>query len=164
MQPSSYADIIRRLRELGPFIADNAAIEALSVTLGALSAALPKGERETLGHALPSEIAQILRGSAACAQESPANAFQRLLSGEHTAIVCRTLSEVLTPTARTRLVHALPGLSELLELPVYVPFLSQTDDPSAPARHTASCGLIEEREARALGTAQPGRRRPLSGP
>ena len=68
MQPSSYSDIVRRLRELGALADDEQAAAALTPTLEALGNLLTKQEREALAHALPSDLAQILR---CCAQEAP---------------------------------------------------------------------------------------------
>jgi len=61
MQPSSFSDIIQRLRELGAFADDEHATAALALALGALGSLLTNQEREALADALPSDLAQILR-------------------------------------------------------------------------------------------------------
>jgi uncharacterized protein (DUF2267 family) len=130
MQPSSYSDIIGRLRELGPFADDAHASAALAASLALLGAVLTDDERDALTAALPSELAEDLRQSPAWAlplvhaDQSFALAAEQALALnqaiEHSIIVCRALGEILTPTARARLAHAVPALGHILAPPAYL--------------------------------------------
>ena len=157
MEPSSYSDIIRRLRELGSFPDDAAAVDALSASIRALGAVLTKSEQEALAGALPAELAQILRFSQPWSTTSrpdffrTAAAYHRVpipLAIEHTAIVCRALGEILTPTARKRLVRAVPVLARLIKTAEDPQ--GRAEDPHGETALSKICGLTQEREARTL--------------
>ncbi|HEY5372633.1 MAG TPA: DUF2267 domain-containing protein [Polyangiaceae bacterium] len=171
MQPSSYSDIIRRLRELGPFADDAQASAALAASLALLGAVLTGDERDALTGALPSELAEDLRQSPAWAlplvhtdQSFALGAEQAVALNQaiqHSIIVCRALGEILTPTARARLAQAVPALASTLEPPTYIARSPSANGSLGEDRQPRSCGLQEEREARALAT-RPGWRRLLS--
>jgi uncharacterized protein (DUF2267 family) len=158
MEPSSYSDIVRRLRDLGSFADEASAGRALSGSLLALGAALSKVEQEALAGALPAELAQTLRLARPWAGASRADFFRTAvaqhcvptaLAIEHTALVCRVLGEVLTPTARKRLARALPAVARLL-VPAAPESLGTTQDPHGETKLSKSCGLTQERESRTL--------------
>jgi hypothetical protein len=68
MQPSSYSDVIRRIRELEPFTDHGHAAAALSETLVALAGLLGLETRRALAVALPTSLAQELRFDAQTAR------------------------------------------------------------------------------------------------
>jgi uncharacterized protein (DUF2267 family) len=124
MEPSSDSDVLRRLRELGPFGEDAEVMRALRATLEALGGLLTPDEREFLAGALPPHSAQILRGSTSTPQGNLHDFLHRVavregvrlgLAVEHAEIVCRALGETLSPTSLARLRHALPDLAPLFE-------------------------------------------------
>ena len=167
MQPSSYSEIIGRLRELGPFPDEVAAIAGVTPTLVVLGAVLTSEQREALASELPSELAQILRRSPPWAQAARPDFFrtlahQELATGqavENTALVCRVLGETLTDSARAGLGRALPALRRLLEPAVY-----PATDSRRASTQTSVCGPSQERDTRTSAStpARPGWRRLLS--
>ena len=137
MQPSSYPDIVRRIRELAPFLDDTSAKAALSAFVGALGAMLTRAEQATLAEALPAEVAQILRREEPWAQKDTPNVFRMVAARrnvpvsqaiEQTIVVCRVLGEVLAPSARARLIRCLPALGRLVQ---------PAEDFAAPPAHGA---------------------------
>jgi len=170
MEPSSYSDVIRRLRELGSFPDDETAIDALSASIRALGAVLSQAEQEALAGALPVELAQILQLPQPWSSSSRPDFFRTAaachcvptpLAIEHTAIVCRALGEILTPTARKRLAKAVPALARLVrstEEPQ-----QRAGDPHGETKLSKSCGLTQEREARTLANIHARSARPSSG-
>jgi len=171
MQPSSYSDIIRRLRELGSFADDAQGSAALAASLALLGAVLTGDERDALTAALPSELAEDLRQSPAWAlplvhtDQSFALAAEQAVALnqaiQYSIIVCRALGEILTPTARVRLAQAVPALGHILAPPAYMAHSSSGHGSGGEDGQPRGCGLQEEREARALAT-RPGWRRLLS--
>jgi uncharacterized protein (DUF2267 family) len=124
MEPSSDSDVLRRLRELGPFAEDAEALRALRATLETLASHLTPTEREFLADALPPHSAQIVREASSAAQGSLNDFFRRVaahegvrlgLAVEHAEIVCRALGQTLTHAVLARLGHALPDLAPLFE-------------------------------------------------
>jgi len=171
MEPSSYSDIVRRLRDLGSFPDDASAGAALSASLLALGAVLPKVEQDALACALPAELAQTLRVPRPWAASARADFFRTAaaqhcvpaaLAIEHTALVCRVLSEVLTPTARKRLARAVPALARVLTT-TSPDSLGNSSDPHAETKLSKSCGLTQERQSRALSQLRSAPQRPSSG-
>jgi uncharacterized protein (DUF2267 family) len=174
MQPSSYSDIIRRLRELGLFGDDRAAADALRATLEALGGVLRREEREALCRALPPELTTFVHEATVVEHGSAREVFLgvALHAGvrlgravEYAEAVCRVLGETMTPTARARILHALPEIGELLQPPEEVlrqdGQLLDADGPRAEqdserfalhseTKHSTACGLAAEREARIL--------------
>jgi len=124
MEPSSDSDVLRRLRELGPFSDDAEALRALRATLETLGGLLTRAEREFFADALPPHSAQIVRGAQATAQGNLHDFLRRVaaregvrlsLAVEHAEIVCSALGETLTRSALARFRHALPELAPLFE-------------------------------------------------
>jgi uncharacterized protein (DUF2267 family) len=182
MQPSSYSDTVRRLREIGSFADDAAAAEVLHATLRALGGVLGSGERESLCRALPPELASSVQepspGGPGRAREFfldvSLHAGVRIgLAIQYASMVCRVLGEIMTPSARARLAHALPEIGELLqppEEPAKVPNSERSARRAEAAlepelnpetKRSAACGLEEERVARRLARAR--RRRAAGG-
>lgn len=171
MEPSSYSDIVRRLRDLGSFQDDASADAALSASLLALGAVLPNVEQEALASALPAELAQTLRRARPWLAASRPDFFRTAvaqhcvplaLAVEHTALVCRVLGEVLIPSARKRLARAVPALARLLA-PACPQFRESSGDPHAETKLSKSCGLTQERESRTLSQLRRASHRPSSG-
>lgn len=182
MQPSSYSDTVRRLREIGSFADDAAAAEVLHATLRALGGVLGSGERESLCRALPPELASSVQepspGGPGRAREFfldvSLHAGVRIgLAIQYASMVCRVLGEIMTPSTRARLAHALPEIGELLqppEEPAKVPNSERSARRAEAAlepelnpetKRSAACGLEEERVARTLARAR--RRRAAGG-
>ncbi|HEX3854351.1 MAG TPA: DUF2267 domain-containing protein [Polyangiaceae bacterium] len=123
MQPSSFLDIVRRVRELAPFPDNSSAIAALSVSVEALGALLTEDERSALSNALPSQIAQLVREAEPA--PDPARDWSELIAErldmprgravERASVVYRALGEVLTPGMRALLARSLPAVGRLLE-------------------------------------------------
>ena len=91
MQPSSYSDNIRRLRELDRFTGDSDAAAALSEAVGALAQLLDAESRRTLAASLPSEVAQGLRFDPQTARE--ATSVPELSNLAHARVVCRAFGD-----------------------------------------------------------------------
>jgi uncharacterized protein (DUF2267 family) len=136
MQYSSYPDIIRRLRELGPFGDDGVASDVLHATLRALGGALSSDERESLRRGLPPELGSSLREPSQSARRRVRALFLDValhagirlgLAVEYAGVVCRVLGEILTPSDRESLGHALPEIRDFLHRP------SPAEAPRAPA-------------------------------
>jgi uncharacterized protein (DUF2267 family) len=161
MQYSSYPDIIRRLRELGPFGDDGVASDVLHATLRALGEALHGDERESLRLALPPELGCSLREPSQWARRRVRALFLDValhagirlgLAVQYAGIVCRVLGEVLTPSARESLGHALPEIREFLQSPAEAPRAlapvasarpteaGETEKPSSETKLSAAAG------------------------
>ena len=175
MQPSSYSDVVRRLREIGSFADDVVAADVLHATLRALGGVLGSSERESLCRALPPELASFVQEPTPGGPGSARDFFLDVslhagvrigLAIQYAAMVCRVLGEIMTPSARARLAHALPEIGSLLqppEEPSKVPSSESRDRRAEAAAETelnsetkrsAACGLEEEREARTLARAR----------
>jgi uncharacterized protein (DUF2267 family) len=175
MQPSSYSDTVRRLREIGSFADEVVAADVLHATLRALGGVLGSSERESLCRSLPPELASFVRepspGGPARAREFfldvSLHAGVRIgLAIQYAGMVCRVLGEIMTPSARARLAHALPEIGALLQPPQELPKVpsSETGDQRAEAapetelnpetKRSTACGLEEERVARTLARAR----------
>lgn len=116
-------ELIQRLRELGPFRSNREALQACCSVLRALGELLDRAEREAVAAALPAAVAKSLREAPVAAQLPSSAVLERIAARlgiqtaraiERTEVVLSALGELLTPTARARLVHALPELAPLL--------------------------------------------------
>lgn len=124
MNFSTDRDILRRLHELGPFTDDGAALCALNATLQGVGGGLTEDERRAVAASLPPDCARLLLGARINGCSKSSDLFLELSlrekvtlarAVEHAEIVCRALGEILSPTARDRLRHALPEIAELFE-------------------------------------------------
>lgn len=124
MNFSSDRDILRRLHELGPFPDDGAALSALHATLQGVGGGLTEGERRAVAESLPPDCARVLLGARTNGCSKSSDLFLAVSvrekialarAVEHAEIACRALGEILSPTARDRLRHALPEIAELFE-------------------------------------------------
>ncbi len=153
--------LIIRLRELGPFADDHAAMRALEATVAALWVRLYPEERAKLAASLPSPVAERLQapGPSRRAKRNHRSRFAAdvarkedvplSLATEHAEVVCRALAELLPNEARAFLAQRLPEIAELFELQAPV---------EAPA-HDWQTGSDAPRD---LAGGRPGSSRPLS--
>jgi uncharacterized protein (DUF2267 family) len=157
MNPSSDADLLTRLHELGPFSDDGEALRALHVTLEIIGQGLTDDERRAVAASLPTECARVLLGARAGSCRNTTELFHGVRTREkttlsraveHTEIVCRALGEVLSPTARTRLRRAVPDIAALFERP---------DETGGPLPLVPSLGTPND-----LAEGRPGGSHPLS--
>jgi uncharacterized protein (DUF2267 family) len=158
MQPSSDSDVLRRLRELGPFAEDADALRALRATLETLGGLLTSSEREFLADALPPHSAQIVRRAPVTAQGNLNEFMHRVaarervrlgLAVEHAEIVCRALGETLSHAALTRLRRAVPDMAALFE--------PAPELDASPVQHTPSSDAPAD-----LAEGHPGGTHPLA--
>lgn len=122
--PSTYPEILERLRSTGLFPNDRDADGALRATLAALAGLLTSDERRVLARALPPEL------------QPPDTAFERAPSAsratffglvaahegvragvatEQAEVVCRVLGAGFSGETHAHLAHALPELAPLFE-------------------------------------------------
>ncbi len=143
--------LVARVRELGPF--ENAAEShcSLAATLEVLGERLMDEEVAMLGQELAPTLAARLRTRPYGGDFSLAQFYERIarrehvrlgLSVEHAQVVCRALSELLTPTTLQHLRRHVPELSELLHVPEppRVPDARPVPRASARAPHTLAEG------------------------
>jgi len=157
MQPSSYSDILRRVRELAPFPDDSSAEAALSVVIEALGAMLTRDEQNALSLAVPDELARMLRRAEPWTQSTTRDFFKTVAARrgvslshaiEQAVVVCRAVGEVLTPSARGRLARTVPALASIMQPP---------QEYGKPPPHS---GLGER--AHDLAEGRPGAEHPLA--
>jgi uncharacterized protein (DUF2267 family) len=157
MQPSSYSDILRRVRELAPFPDESSARTAISVVVEALGAMLTRDEQNALSLAVPDEIAQMLRRAEPWTQSTTRDFFKSVAARrgvplshaiEQAVVVCRAVGEVLTPSARARLARTVPALASIMQPP---------QEYGEPAPHA---GFGER--AHDLAEGRPGAEHPLA--
>src|SRR6187399_584394 len=161
--PPFYADIVQRLRELGPFEDAAAAARALTATLEGLATLLTAEEREALAQSLPPEAAQILREALQVAQGAGTDLFEVVAASEglslprateHAQIACRALGEMLPESAFARLERSLPDLAGLFSGPEHVAAPARVAAPFVP-RHDLAEG--RPGSSHPLSTANPER-------
>ena len=166
MLPSSYADILGRLRELGSFPDDAAAASVLFPVIDALGRMLSSRQLDALADALPEEIALRLRTAQHWTQGPVPDFFGGVAAREglslsasiaHAEVVCRVLGEALAAPARARLARDIPELCRLIE-PAAAPPRGLRLVPRIPCAAPADSARKSQRGVLQLTTLRTPRR------
>jgi hypothetical protein len=162
MDPSSYDELIRHLRRLGPFNDDAAAERTLAAVLGVLGRRLLPEERTILLRRLPRQCTPMLAQSGVGAEPALLHLVHELAqrqnvsvgnAAEHLEIVVRAIDEMAGEEARVQLVRAVPELAGAFEPRAPAPDLPA--EPPAGGPSDLAEGIAGARHS--LSSADPAR-------
>ena len=126
MKAFSEQQIVDRLLESGPFADEREVRQALAAALEVLGSLLTSDERTIVADELSPALAVVLRDAVPHPRGDWHELTHRLaqlegvrvgLAVEHAELVCQTLGDALSPSARGRLLRNLPELARLFERP-----------------------------------------------